>query len=141
MSNETYAPNRYRYQRNSHAGELPILVGILAILVALFGIFLIVVGVLLLFTGLGLLAVPAAAALSPVGGSAVSGGALTLIFGAVLAGVANGLWNLEKWALWITAIVVIVVAGWLVLNASFGVALIIAIAFLIYLVAVRKHFY
>jgi len=52
-----------------------------------------------------------------------------------------GLWALETWALWLTGIVtagVIVVLLW---SASFGVALAVAVVLLIYLIAVRKHFY
>lgn len=134
-----YAPVGYR--RESPVGRLPIFVGILAVLIGLFGIFLMVIGVLILATSLGILAFPAAAAFSPIGGSALFAGAITLIFGAVLLAVATGLWDLETWALWLTGIVIAGYIGLLVLTASFGLSLVIAVVLLVYLIAVRNHFY
>ncbi len=127
--------------QNTSAGELPILVGILAILVGLYGLFLAVVGILAIFSSLGALAYPGLVPFSAYGGTTIAAGMLTLIFGAILLFVAIGLWDLETWALWLTGIVtagVIVVLLW---SASFGVALAIAVVLLIYLIAVRRHFY
>jgi hypothetical protein len=131
----------YTYRRSSPAGELPILVGILAILLGLFALFLIIIGVLLLAAGLGVLVVPAAAAYAPLAGDALLAGLITLIFGAVLMAVATGLWDLETWALYLTGIVVTVYAVLLVLGGSFGWSLVFAVGLLVYLVAVRNHFY
>jgi lysylphosphatidylglycerol synthetase-like protein (DUF2156 family) len=128
-------------QQSTSAGKLPILVGILAILVGLFGLFLAVVGILAIFNSLGALEYPGLVPFSAYGGTTIAAGMLTLIFGAILLFVAMGLWALETWALWLTGIVtagVIVVLLW---SASFGVALAIAVVLLIYLIAVRKHFY
>jgi len=129
------------YGQSSKVGELPILVGILAVLIGLFGFFLVVIGVLLLLTGFGILAVPAAVALSPVAGGTILAGAVTLVFGAVFLGVATGLWDLESWALWLSGIVLAGTIGFLVLGHAFGIPLLIAALLLVYLIAVRNHFY
>ncbi|MCI4342424.1 MAG: hypothetical protein L3K11_08675 [Thermoplasmata archaeon] len=131
----------YAYRRTSHEGELPILVGILAILIGLVGLFFLLIGVLLVVTALGFVLVPAAAAYSVFSGTALLGGVVTLVFGAVLVFVATGLWDLEVWALALTGIVVALLIVLLVVAASFGWSLLIAIALLVYLVAVRGHFY
>jgi lysylphosphatidylglycerol synthetase-like protein (DUF2156 family) len=126
---------------NTSAGKLPILVGLLAILVGLFGAFLAVVGILVIFNSLGALSYPGLVPFNAFGGTTLVAGMFTLIFGAILLIVAMGLWDLETWALWLTGIVtagVIVVLLW---SASFGVALAVAVVLLIYLIAVRKHFY
>lgn len=137
----TATQSGYGYRQNTKAGELPILVGILAILVALFGIFLAVMGVLVIFAGLGALAYPGLVAFHTIGGTTLVAGVFTLVFGAILIFVATGLWDLETWALWLTGIVTAGVIGVLVWSASFGVALVVAVALLIYLIAVRHHFY
>jgi hypothetical protein len=129
------------YRRGSPVGQLPILVGLLAILVGLFGLFFLVIGVLLLASSFGALTVPGILAFSPVGGGLLLAGAITLVFGAVLVSVASGLWDLETWALYLTGIVVVGIIAVQVLEASFGIALLVAVALLIYLVAVRNHFY
>ena len=131
----------YAYRRSSPAGELPILVGILAILIGIFGLFLVIVGALLLASGLGFFVVPAAAAYAPLAGDALLAGLIALVFGAVLLAVATGLWDLETWALYLTGIVVTIYLVLLVLGGSFGWSLVLAAGLLIYLVAVRNHFY
>jgi len=141
MSNSEATSSRVVYRRNSPVGQLPILVGILAILIALFGVFFLVIGLLLLATGIGLLVVPAASAFAPVAGGWLFAGLVSLVFGAVLTAVATGLWDLETWALWLTGAVVSVVIVALVVSGSFGWSLLIAAALLVYLVAVRNHFY
>jgi hypothetical protein len=141
MTTTTSTQTMTVYRQNTKAGELPILVGILAILIALFGVFLVIVGALVIFAGLGVLAYPSLGAFGLVSGGTLVAGAITLIFGAILTVVATGLWDLESWALWLTGIVTAGVIGVLVWSASFGVALVIAVALLIYLIAVRNHFY
>ncbi len=129
------------YQPDSVAGELPILVGILAILVALFGVLLIALGGLAILGGLGIVNVSPISAFGFASNSTLLTGALTLVFGIILTVVASGLWNTETWALWLTGIVTAAVIGLLVWSSSFGIALLIAVLLLIYLVAVRRHFY
>ncbi|HLY77477.1 MAG TPA: hypothetical protein VKT21_06290 [Thermoplasmata archaeon] len=129
------------YGPRSKVGELPILVGILAVLIGLFGLFLLVIGLLLLADGFGFLAFPAALAFSPVSGSAILAGAATLIFGVAFVAVASGLWNLDTWALWFTGIVLAGIIGILVLSHAFGIPVLIVAVLLVYLIAVRKHFY
>jgi hypothetical protein len=131
----------YAFRRGSPAGELPILVGILAILIGLFALFLIVVGALLLASWLGVLVVPAATAYAPLAGDLLLAGLVTLVFGAILMAVATGLWDLETWALYLTGTVVALYVALLVIAGAFGWTLLIAGGLLIYLVAVRNHFY
>ncbi|MHB1435759.1 MAG: hypothetical protein ACYCPN_06270 [Thermoplasmata archaeon] len=128
------------YPPGSVAGELPILVGILAILVALFGILLIVLGGLAVLAGLGIVSFSPISLFGFTSNSTLLLGAFTLIFGIILTSVASGLWNTETWALWLTGIVTAAVIGLLVWSSSFGIALLIAVVLLIYLVAVRRHF-
>jgi uncharacterized membrane protein (DUF2068 family) len=68
-------------------------------------------------------------------------GLVALVFGAILLAVATGLWDLETWALYLTGIVVTIYLVLLVLAGSFGWGLVLAAGLLIYLVAVRNHFY
>ena len=137
----TTSRNVNGYRRNSSEGELPILVGILAILIGLLGLFFLVVGVLLVAASLGVLGLPAAGAYAVVSGDVLFAGLVTLIFGAVLVTVATGLWDLETWALVLTVAVVLVLVVLLVLAANFGWTLLILGGLLVYLVAVRSHFY
>jgi hypothetical protein len=116
-------------------------VGILAILIGLVGLFFLLIGILLTVAALGLFIVPAAAAYGIYSGSALAAGLVTLVFGAVLVFVATGLWDLELWALALTAIVVALIVVLLVIAGSFGWSLLISVGLLIYLVAVRGHFY
>jgi hypothetical protein len=139
MSTTTVSQTSYRQE--SPAGELPILVGLLAIIIALFGLFFLVVGAVVLAAAFGYLVFPAAMAFSPFAGSLLFTGAVTLVFGAVLVSVATGLWDLELWALLLTGITIGVVIALLVLSASFGWGLLVAVALLIYLAAVSNHFY
>jgi hypothetical protein len=138
---KTMSTANANYGSNSKVGELPILVGILAVLLGLFGVFLVVVGLLILLTGLGILAIPAVAAYSAIGGPAIIAGLITLIFGAVIVAVASGLWDLETWALYLTGIVLAGIIGWLVYTGSFGISLLISVVLIIYLIAVSPHFY
>jgi uncharacterized membrane protein (DUF2068 family) len=76
-----------------------------------------------------------------MGGNTVLSGAITIIFGCVFVSVASGLWDLETWALYLTGIVTAIVIGVLLWTASYGIALVVAAVLLVYLIAVRKHFY
>ena len=131
----------YQYQPAYPAGKLPILVGILALLIGVVGLFFVVIALLLLLTGFGLLAFSGASAYGLVAGGALFAGAINLVFGAVLVAVARGLWDVEEWALWVTGITLAAIVAWFILTADFGWGLLIAVGLLIYLVAVRDHFY
>ncbi|MGD0249976.1 MAG: hypothetical protein ABSB97_03680 [Thermoplasmata archaeon] len=141
MTATTTTQTQVVYRQDSEEGELPILVGILAVLVALFGIFLLFIGGLRLLSGLGLLTYPSNYAFGVMGGNTVLSGAITIIFGCVFVSVASGLWDLETWALYLTGIVTAIVIGVLLWTASYGIALVVAAVLLVYLIAVRKHFY
>jgi hypothetical protein len=131
----------YGYRRDSNAGELPILVGILAVLIGLLGLIFLVIGILVTASSLGVIAAPAVSAYAPIAGDAPIAGLITVIFGGVLLAVATGLWDLETWALYLTGIVVAALIVLLVLAGNFGWSLALAAGLLIYLVAVRSHFY
>ncbi|MCI4345167.1 MAG: hypothetical protein L3K07_00205 [Thermoplasmata archaeon] len=131
----------FAYRHSSPVGELPILVGILAILIGLVGLFFLLVGLLVTLGAVGFALLPAASAYAVFSGTALLAGVITLVFGAVLVFVATGLWDLEVWALALTGIVVALLVVLLVVAGSFGWSLLISVALLIYLVAVRGHFY
>jgi hypothetical protein len=137
----TTTGNAYVFRRSSVEGELPILVGIFAILIGLLGLFFVVVGVLLIGTSLGILATPGVGAYGVISGDVLIAGLVTLIFGAVLVTVATGLWDLETWALVVAGAVVTVLVVLLVVAGDFGWTLLFAAGLLLYLFAVRGHFY
>lgn len=117
----------------------PLGVAILAVLVGIFG-FLLVLG--------GALVVAGAAALNylgvPSGFAGLGGiefGAIILIVGLIILGLALGLWHLRMWALVLTLLFVIfelVTYGLAGLFISFG--FIFALILFIYLLAVHRHF-
>jgi hypothetical protein len=141
MSTTATTGTVYGYRRISTEVELPILVGILAILIGLLGLFFVVVGALLIALGLGVLTVPAVGVYAVISGDALIAGLVTLIFGAVLVTVATGLWDLETWALFVSGAVVTVLIVLLVVAGDIGWTLLIAAGLLVYLIAVRGHFY
>lgn len=133
----TYYPSgTYRPTRN----QLPILVGILAILIGIVGALILIVGLLVLLAGLGIAFMAhAPALLTGVAGDAVLIGGFYFIFGMVLLATARGLWDLESWALWLTAIVVFLLMLSSLLVASWVLFFVLLILF-IYLLGVRRHF-
>ncbi|MGD0588795.1 MAG: hypothetical protein ABSA63_08410 [Thermoplasmata archaeon] len=122
----------------TNIGQLPLGVAILAVLIGIFGFFVIVLGLLLLlgaagvaFGGLGLVSV--------FGTTGTIAGAIVLIIGVIILGVAVGLWNQEMWAL-VLAILVLLVYGAVDFLASSWLGLVIVVVLLVYLVAVARHF-
>ena len=118
---------------------LPILVAILAIVIGIVGVFVLLAGLFMLLAGLDL----AIGGRFPLLGrgyfpNLVLAGGFYFILGAVEIATARGLWDLEAWALWLTAIIV-----FLLMVGSFFVSTLLFLLFLvlfIYLLAVRKHF-
>ena len=123
----------------SSAPSRPLGVAILAVLVGLFGVLLILGG------ALARAGVAAATYLSiPSGIAGVGGlefGAIVLIIGLIILGLALGLWHLRMWALVLTILVVLfelVTYGLAGKFATFG--FIFALILFIYLLAVHRHF-
>lgn len=117
----------------------PLGVAILAVLVGIFGFLLILGGALVLagVTAAAYFGIPTG--LAGLGG--IEFGAIVLIIGLIILGLALGLWHLRMWALVLTILFVLFelvsygVAG---LWVSFG--FIFALILFIYLLAVRHHF-
>jgi len=123
----------------SSTSSRPLGVAILAFLVGLFG-FLLILG--------GALVVAGAAALSflgvPSGFAGLGGvefGAIVLIIGLIVLGLAVGLWHLRMWALVLTLLFVLfelISYGLAGLFVTFG--FIFALILFVYLLAVHHHF-
>jgi hypothetical protein len=114
-------------------------VAILAILVGIFGFVWIVGGVLIL---------AGAAAFSYLGLSSgfagLSGyvlGAVVLIVGLIILGVALGLWHLRMWALVLALIVTFLeLVSYGLAGAFASLGFILALIIFVYLIAVHRHF-
>ena len=119
----------------------PLGVAILAVLVGLFGLIFVLGGILLLATS-------AAAAYFGTGGftsllhaSGAIAGAIVLVIGLIILGLALGLWHLRMWALALTLIilaVVLIAEGLAGAFVSFG--FLVSLVLFIYLIAVNRHF-
>lgn len=121
------------------APSRPLGVAILAVLVGLFGFLLILGGALVLagVAALTYLGVPSGIA----GVSGLVFGAVVLIVGLIILGLALGLWHLRMWALVLTILFVLfelVSYGLAGLFVSFG--FIFALILFVYLLAVHRHF-
>ncbi len=135
-----YGGNPYATAPYPPTRKLPILVGLLAVLVALVGIFLLFVGLFGLLWGLGILHIYAGGLSNSVVGSLVIAGAFYFILGIVLLAVARGLWDTEAWALYTTAVVVVLLFVWAWLPPTDLFTVVLWGLLLAYLIAVRKHF-
>jgi hypothetical protein len=118
----------------------PLGVAILAILIGIFGFFWIVSGILVL-AGVAALAYLNAGALPGIVGlSGIVAGAIILIIGLIILGIALGLWHLRLWALVLALLVllVVVVSDGIAHDYSWGILL--GILLFVYLLAVHRHF-
>jgi len=121
------------------APSRPLGVAILAVLVGIFG-FLLILGGALVLAGVGAatyLGIPSGFA----GVGALAFGAIVLIIGLIILGLALGLWHLRMWALVLTLLFVLfelISFGFAGAWVSFG--FIFALILFIYLLAVRHHF-
>lgn len=119
----------------------PLGVAILAFLIGLFGFLWVLVGLLILahqsfsaFTQYGL------GSFGPVGGWAA--GAIVLVIGLIVLGVAVGLWRLRFWALVLALLVLIaelVVYG--IAQEFVSVGFLLSLILFVYLLAVHRHFH
>jgi|HubBroStandDraft_1064217.scaffolds.fasta_scaffold81731_3 hypothetical protein len=121
----------------SSVGNLPLGVAILAILIGLFGFFVLVVGALLLVFGTSVALGSGTVTVFGTGGTIA--GLITLIIGAVILGVAVGLWDQELWALAL-AIIALLFYGVVEFLSQSWLALLVIGVLLVYLLAVSNHF-
>jgi len=118
------------------SSTLPLGVAILAVLVGLLGLFITIIGVLVLLAiGLGTAHFAAAFGVSFIGGL------LLTIVGIVILAVAKGLWDQELWALVISILAIaFILLGIILQGALFSVEGIVLVLFVVYLIAVNRHF-
>jgi len=116
----------------------PFGVSILAVLVGLAGIIWIIAGALVLAGS----AVPSLVAGHQLFGlSGVIAGAVILIIGLIVLGLALGLWHLRAWALVLTLIfMVFEMVSYALAGAYVSFGFILALILFIYLLAVSRHF-
>ncbi|HYA56977.1 MAG TPA: hypothetical protein VEH57_00700 [Thermoplasmata archaeon] len=128
MSAPSYAP----------APSRPIGVSILAFLVGLFGVLWIVLGAFVLA---GAAAPALLGAGNVLGLSGVIAGAVILILGLIILGLALGLWHLRLWALVLTLLFMIFeMVSYGLAGRFVSLGFILAALLFIYLLAVSRHF-
>lgn len=117
----------------------PLGVAILSVLVGIYG-FLLIVGGALVIAGaaaLAYLGVPSGFA----GLTGVTFGAIILIVGLIILGLALGLWHLRMWALVLTLLFVLFeIVSYGLAGAFVTFGFIFALILFVYLLAVRRHF-
>ncbi len=129
------------------SASMPLGVAVLSVLLGLFGGVILAIGLLVLVASLLHVALGGATAAF---GATLIAGLITLILGAIILGVAFGLWDQELWAFVLALIVVGVAFIWFVgrpIYAGEGASAVINLpaifsgVLLIYLVLVSDHFY
>ena len=130
----------------SEYASLPLGVAILAVVVGLFGAVVLVAGLIVLLIALFHLA---AMGWTGAFGTGVLSGLVTLVIGAIVLGVAFGLWHRELWAYVLALLSVAVAFGWFVvlpilngatLSSLVSVPAIVSGLLFIYLLVVHDHF-
>jgi hypothetical protein len=119
--------------------ERPLGVAILAVLVGIFGAILIVAGILFLIN----VAVVAVVGIpGSIGGAGLFVTSVVLIIvGAIILGLAAGLWNLRMWALVLTLLFVIFELISFALARDFlSLGFILALVIFVYLLAIHRDF-
>jgi len=117
----------------------PLGVAILAVLVGIYGFLLIVAGGLVLAGAAALRYFGVPSGFAGLGG--ITFGAIVLIVGLIILGLALGLWHLRMWALVLTLLFLIfelAVYGLAGEFVTFG--FIVALILFVYLLAVHRHF-
>jgi len=117
----------------------PLGVAILAVLIGIYGFLVILAGALVIAgaTALKFFGVPSAFA--GIGG--VTLGAIVLVIGLIILGLAVGLWHLRMWALVLTILFLLfelVLYG--LAGAFVSLGFILALILFVYLLAVHRHF-
>lgn len=127
--------------------RLPLGVAVLAVLTGLVGAFVLIAGLAIVLVALFVIA---SAGWATMFGTGVIAGLITLIIGAVVLAIATGLWDQELWAFVLAVIVAGAAALWFIgrpLWDGGGVAsietlpAIVSGALLVYLIAVKNHFW
>jgi len=116
----------------------PLGVAILAVLIGIFGFLLILGGALVIAGAAALAYLSVPSAFAGIGG--VTFGAIILIVGLILLGLALGLWHQRMWALVLTVLFLIFVVISDGIAGVFSLGFFFALLLLIYLVAIRRHF-
>jgi hypothetical protein len=117
----------------------PLGVAILAVLVGIFGFLLLLGGVLAIAGAAALAYLGVPSSFAGLGGIEI--GAIVLIIGLIILGLALGLWHLRMWALALTLIFVFLVILSYGLASNFlSFGFIFALILFLYLIAVRRHF-
>ena len=126
---------------------LPLGVAVLSVVVGIFGAFLLFAGLIVVMVALLNLAMVGWA--GTFGGGAITG-LITLAFGALILGVAFGLWHQELWAFVLALIATGLAVIWFIALPVYGGAGVGALVSLpaivsgvlfVYLLAVHDHFY
>ena len=119
----------------------PLGVAILAVLIGLFAILWIVVGGLIL-AGASVHGYESYGANPAIfHQTGIIAGAIVLIFGLIVLGVALGLWHLRLWALALAILILLVDLVLDVLSGSIvTLGFVVALLLFIYLLAVHRHF-
>jgi hypothetical protein len=120
--------------------SLPLGVAVLAVLIALVGIILLIAGALVLLNLLmGTTVVPTTYLIT----KSVDeyGAAILVVLGAAMLALSRALWDLERWALYVTVGLLFAGLTYLFFTGSITVLFVFALVIFIYLLTVRHHFY
>jgi hypothetical protein len=117
----------------------PLGVAILAVLIGLYGFLVILLGGLLLVgSSLGVVGVGLPHAFGVTGALA---GAIVLIIGLIILGLAVGLWHLRMWALVLTLLfLAFEMVSYGLAGDFLSIGFILALILFVYLLAVSRHF-
>ena len=119
----------------------PLGVAILSVLIGLYGFIVFLLGLLIVVGSTLLGGLGKTNLLGSFGVADVTGGAILLIIGLIILGLAVGLWHLRLWALVLTVIFLVVEMVLYGLAADFvSFGFIIAVLLFVYLLAVSRHF-
>jgi len=122
------------------APSRPLGVAILAVLIGIFGVLWIVGGILIL-AGVAAIAFLNAGALPGlIGISGLVAGAVVLVIGLIILGIALGLWHLRMWALVLALLVLLVVVVSNGIAHAFDLVFFLSVILFVYLLAVHRHF-
>ncbi|HTT72642.1 MAG TPA: hypothetical protein VMG99_00615 [Thermoplasmata archaeon] len=118
----------------------PLGVAILAVLIGLYGFLLILLGALILVGSAAEHTFGSALPYS-FGTSVTIAGALTLVIGLIVLGLAVGLWHLRMWALVLTLLfLAFELISFGLAGAFVSVGFILSLILFLYLLAVSRHF-
>jgi hypothetical protein len=122
------------------APSRPLGVAILAVLIGIFAFLFILAGSLILVGVAAFAFLNAGSLPGIVGVTGVAAGAIVLIIGLIILGVALGLYHLRMWALVLALLVLIVVIVTDGIAHNFSWGFIVGILLFVYLLAVSRHF-